>query len=504
MITGRSKHRRWIACTALILLASFGPDDPRLRGWLTQVWTEDPRPGHELRYFFHGSDGVSREVTLDRNILAALGPTAIGQGVEVEATLRGPRLTEVVPLPVPSAAARARPVGPLPYAWLLCRYGDDPSTPFLPPTLDHLLGNSYPGIGHFYGDLSRGVADFAGSAVYGWYTLPQPKAYYIGVDGGPRFSQIADECVAAAGSDLHLPDFAGVVLQLNGTLAGPGFPGRAYGGRWIVTQDGGSGVYGTVWLPGSAATQYRVLFHELGHSLGWSHSGGAGNTERDQYNSRWDVMSGGSFTDPAYGEVGVYTIAYNKYRAGWIPEERIWRPVTGAPVSFLLHHSSRHLSGPGYELALLPYQLPNSTGWYTVEAREMGIGYDRVLPGNGVVIHRVDAIIPRGVVMDGDRNDDPSDAGATWTPGELFTDPTNGVYITIDSIASAGSWITIKPPPVIAPLLPTQQILTSTGLSAEERRFLDVLGNRNGGYDIGDLISHLDRNGLPLTNGGTR
>ena len=42
-------------------------------------------------------------------------------------------------------------------------------------------------------------------------------------------------------------------------------------------------------------------------------------------------------------------------------------------------------------------------------------------------------------------------------------------------------------------------LASATCLGAVERNFLDMTGNRDGAYNLGDLLAYLDRKGVPLT-----
>jgi hypothetical protein len=42
-----------------------------------------------------------------------------------------------------------------------------------------LMGSSYPGMDHYWREVSYENINLAGSAVVGWYNLPQPRSYYV-------------------------------------------------------------------------------------------------------------------------------------------------------------------------------------------------------------------------------------------------------------------------------------------------------------------------------------
>ncbi|HEX8246153.1 MAG TPA: Ig domain-containing protein, partial [Longimicrobium sp.] len=115
----------------------------------------------------------------------------------------------------------------------------------------------------------------------------------------------------------------------------------------------------------------------------------------------------------------------------WIPAAR--KLVVTAPGTVTLDLTRSELpSAAGYEMVQLPIGASAST-FYTVEARRFA-GYDVPgrLPGEAVVIHRVnlnDAAPAR--VVDPDKNGNPNDAGAMWLPGETFIDLQAGVRVSV-------------------------------------------------------------------------
>ena len=66
-----------------------------------------------------------------------------------------------------------------------------------------------------------------------------------------------------------------------------------------------------------------------------------------------------------------------------------------------------------------------------------------------MVIHKVDTILADRLaqVIDIDNNGDPNDAGAMWTPGEIFTDSENGLQVSIDVAYPTGYRVTINTNP---------------------------------------------------------
>jgi hypothetical protein len=426
-------------------------------GWITPVFNEDESQGRSLRFFLTTDTGHRVELLLDPSAGAAIGADPLRRGfrarVEMESRATTLRLApaggtpihrafQITRLSPPAARAQAGVVTSRPYVTILCKFADVPTEPFQPAEVQVRMGNSYPGADHYFQELSEGQVNLAGSVTVGWYGLPRPRSGYVS-GSATDFSGLTTDCAGAADADVDFTRFVGVVLQFNAGLsvrAVAPFDTLSFGGSEYLTVDGANRVFPMVWMSREHVFNYVVLHHELGHSFGWPHSSGP---YTQTYDSNWDIMSRGYiYQDPVHGWLGPHTIAYHKDLSGWIPSGRLWRPGVGDPSSFLLYRSALPPPGPGYQAAILP--IPGTAGFYTVEAR-MVAGYDRGLPGTGVVLHEVDPARwdRTAEVVDPDNNGDPNDAAATWVPGETFSDPASGYAVRVDSMVTDGFWVTI-------------------------------------------------------------
>ena len=404
------------------------------QGWLHVVWdgvaTQDDPDG--ARFFLVDNAGRSTAVhppRTERERLFALDRQ------RVELRVAPFALQPIGPI-VPAARGRSV-VEPAAFITLLCRFADDPSTPFDTAAVARVLGPTYPGMAHYYAELSRDGAVMAGNRPSPrWYTLPQPRAFYVS-GTSTNFHALAQDCTGAADAEVDFAPFVGINLQFNGALSirsTPPYDTLSFGGGWTVNIDGQLRQVGMTWLSRLHYSNYVVVPHEMGHALGWPHSSGNYGQE---YDSRWDLMSAGYLRYvAAYGWTSIHTITPHKYARGWIADSRLWEPALNAQETRLIVRSALP---PDSGALMAKVDLPDGT-WYSVETRRLA-GYDDPLPGEAVVIHRVYGV--RAYVIDPDFNGNPNDAAAMWLPGETFTDDDHRVAVRVESATPAGFWVSI-------------------------------------------------------------
>lgn len=188
------------------------------------------------------------------------------------------------------------------------------------------------------------------------------------------------------------------------------------------------------WNPPWGYNNIVVIAHEMGHGFGLPHSA---NTFDEPYKNQWDVMSDGwsncnRARHEIYGCLGQHTIAYHKDILGWIPESKKYT---------LTYTGSGHHTLPASQSYLMAQiNLPNNPSYppeyYTIEYRSRR-GYDTKLPGEGIIIHKVNPSRTNPAhVIDIDNNGNTGDAGAIWTVGETFLDSSNGITISVLSLVN--------------------------------------------------------------------
>lgn len=121
-----------------------------------------------------------------------------------------------------------------------------------------------------------------------------------------------------------------------------------------------------------------LLEHEIGHSLGFPHSG-----KGDGYTSAIDLMSNSAAPRDVLEDRrdGPDTLGINRVAAGWIPSSDVTVATTGG--TFRIQPST---ASAGVRLLVLPL---DETRFLTVELLE-ATGFNDHLPHSGIVVHEID------------------------------------------------------------------------------------------------------------------
>jgi len=363
-------------------------------------------------------------------------------------------------------AAITAVTGSQPWVSIMCKFADVSAEPKNLAYFQNMFSSSYPGLDHYWREVSYDYANVEGSAAHGWYTLPHPQSAYM-IGGDPNLNAMFADCTAAADPDVYYPNFVGINLMFNDT-----FGCCAWGGGKVATLDGVYKVWRTTWEPPWGYGNITVMSHEMGHGFGLPHScWDPGAT----YDSSWDVMSNAwapSVVDPVYGRVGQHTITHHKDTIlGWLRAPERVDVGSGGSTTVVLERLALPNS-PGPKMVKVPI-AGSSTKFYTVEARRR-TGYDLGLPGEAVIIHNVETTRTIDAYVQGTNGG----TGAMWTPGELFFDAANDIGIAVTGTAGAGFEVAVASGSTMAASYPQVDARSPAGTSS----------NVNGVFEPGETI----------------
>lgn len=271
------------------------------------------------------------------------------------------------------------------WAVLLVAFRDDPEKLPARGVYERLFTSAGAGtmnMVEFFADMSHGLLDLSGSAVFGWYRLDVKRSTYVGnvypqPAGKLNRNGLADAARAAAtAAKVDLSKFAGVVVV-------------GYGGTDLCGWVGGMQA-----LCDDNSLQPSLLGQEMGHGYGLDHARADGSI--DDYNDPWDVMSTAAFPwmqapDPDYTSIGPGLNAWNMRSRGWLDETRVVTVAVGSNVQVKLRPLHHHD---------LPGTLAAEVGEYLIEFR-VPERWDAAIGNACVLVHRFDAWENRSYLMTG-------------------------------------------------------------------------------------------------------
>ncbi len=443
-----------------------------LTGWFTIIWG-DGQPGSKQTseiYNLTDDQGKRTQLLIDEQTLRSVGgplaingqrvtvvgtPTSVAASGSTSSAFRAQSIQLAQPSRAPlSIQASTAVTGSQPWVSIACKFSDVIVEPKSLSYFQDMYRGTWPGLDHYWREQSYDLVNVLGSGAVGWYTLPQPRSYYVydmNSDGQPDadLDRLFNDCTAAADASIYFPNYVGINLMFNDTL-----DCCSWGGGYQAVLDGVMRTWRITWEPPWGYQTIAVLEHEMGHGFGLPHSSGAYG---QVYDNQWDVMSDiwsncNRLTDPIFGCLGQHTISYFKDRLGWIAPGQRYVVQPGNRVTVTLEQLALPQTG-NYLYVQVPIQ-GLSTWFYSIEARRNisqanpAGGYDYKLPGSAVILHKVDATRLMAQVIDIDGNGNTGDAGAMWVPGETFDDSVNGITVTVVSATATGYVVSIESRPI--------------------------------------------------------
>jgi len=321
-------------------------------------------------------------------------------------------------------------------------------------------------LGHYWKEVSYNKIDLAGSSAFGWFTLPQPRSFYVTmVDGeeDANLDQLFDDCAAAANPTVNFNGAQGINMMFNGDL-----DGYAWGGGRYAALDGPNRLWSSTWNPPWSFNNLAPLAHEMGHGYGLPHSNNSDGDD-DPYDNPWDVMSdawSNAVDNATYGALPKHINVRQRDRLGWIDAARKLTVPARAPNAEVVLDRASLVGSINRQMIVLTLPAEDAVGnvMYTVEARKrkdasapaMALNYEGNLAGDAVIIHGVDA---DGVAYSMDADVPPAERsnneGSMFKVGETWTSPDGSQKISVLSATTNGFLVKIGNPRLTGgPLLP--------------------------------------------------
>ena len=266
--------------------------------------------------------------------------------------------------------------------------------------------DGWDGVVNYWRDISYGSYDLTGNVLNdGWYTMRQKYDDLLKLDRAGKINA----CIGASGQNTN--DYSGVIAILN--------------------DDIDAGNQGQVLLaPGALNVSFAT--HEMGHSYGWGHSfddttrKNADWSAPGEYFDPWDIMSAMAihgFNNHQGVTSGPEMNAPYKTLKSFLPAQRMFTVSQPAGDIVAATYSIAAINRPEANGLLMLRIGTDNNDYYTVEFRQKS-GWDRGIPRDGVLVHRVQNGRSILLTENGTHQD--------RQPGDLVTLP-NGVRVEVNS-----------------------------------------------------------------------
>ena len=310
-------------------------------------------------------------------------------------------------------------------------------------------------LGHYWKEVSYNKINLTGSSAYGWFTLPQPRSFYVTkVDGKDKanLDQLFKDCATAADPTVDFNSVQGINMMFNGDL-----DGFAWGGGACGLLEGVNKCISNTWNPPWSFGNLAPLAHEMGHGYGLPHSDNSDGDD-DTYDNPWDVMSdawNNAVSNATYGTLPKHINIVQRDRLGWVDAPRKLELGWGTAIDEVkLDYAS--LAGSGNPQMIVLYTRDRDSRGifvYTIEARKPMGAYEAQLAGNAVIIHAIatstDILgnIELGTAYSVDASVPPADTsnneGSMFKVGETWVSPDGSRMVKVLSATANGFIIRI-------------------------------------------------------------
>ena len=515
--------------------------------------------------------------------LMLLPATSTAQDMEADAAIRGIRLpagyyARVRERPnfftpdgtwaVKASAARIQGSavsGELPIVVIPVLHADSPVPAYTPQDIDRIFFTGpfeHGTLNEFYNEISGGRLSIVGE-VQPWVRTSLDRADVVGTGWGlgddartgdfflealalsdpttdfARFDNDGPDGVPNSGDDDGIVDvMAFEFIEIAASCGGNGiWPHRSRLAGWnnnvpFTTNDAAANggmiivddymTQSVVTCDGAEIHGSGVMAHELGHVLGlpdYRHHVGSIMPDR----RRWLIGCFGLMSGGSWGCEGVaredwpnatHMTAFAKREMGWLGNQIIASPGEFVEVTLDPVQTSE-------QALIIPL---GGTEALMVEYRDT-VGFDRVLPGSGVLVYHIDPALPvvpcaecppwyKIYLLEADGEGDllraPFEGGNRGTLSDIFATSgparlTNGtgassrhndgrassVNIYEIRVENGQATLVYSTEPLADARLVAQLLTPATPLRPPELEMLDGQGNKNGRFDVGDVRAYI-------------
>lgn len=454
------RFKKTFAGLALVLLAAVAPAQAEvLQGRLELRWG-DGAPGMTSADRFTVSlvtdDGVRHPLDPEQARRAAVDLYALANrrvAMEFEADNgAASRIAALVPvddlvagLPLENAT-----IGTTPWITIMCKFSDVAAEPKTQAFFEAQYGNGQGQLDQYWREVSYNKVNLAGSHASGWFTLPQPRSFYVtgsGSDAKANLDALFNDCTAAADPTVNFAAVPGGVQGIN-MMFNDALDCCAWGGGKSASLDGVNKGWSTTWNPPFAYRDISPLTHEMGHGYGLPH---ANNSDGDSnpYDNPWDVMSdaySNATRDATYGLVAKHVNIYHRDRLGWVDAARKVTVQAGSYRTGISLDRASLIGSTQTQMIVVRVPGQPSSKYYTVEARKRTGYYEGNLAGDAVIIHSIDTSrgepswsVDASVPPANTANNE----GSMFKPGETWSAPGNAFRIRVLAPTAQGFRVSV-------------------------------------------------------------